>query len=155
MSTRAERARAAAEEEKRRLDALQRKNELEAADVVTATSIPATAAASAGAQQNSQPPPTAAAPPAAWPPAHTIGLSADTPMLKKKVDRQGIDLRPLDRERWARFEMFCLQRRLKLGKKKGLTLYARAGLQLLDELLTKDEAAAERLLRSLGEGPTG
>lgn len=85
------------------------------------------------------------------PPKRRIGVSADTPIAKKKVDRQGIDLRPIDRERWERFERFCLDRRLRLGKKRGLTQYARAGLHLLDELLARDADAAEALLRSVAE----
>ena len=92
-----------------------------------------------------------AEPQPATPPKRRIGVSADRPIEKKKVDRQGIDLRPIDRERWTRFEMFCLDRRLRLGKKRGLTQYARAGLQLLDELMSRDAAAAEALLQSVAE----
>lgn len=178
--SRAERARAAAEEEKRRIDALQRKGEEEAGDVVISTvaSVGGTAGTAtspivesaktesgdSGAAVVAEEPKavvTTSQTASASGTSTTLqqqqssanGVSADRPMAeeKKKVDRQGIDLRPEDRERVIRFEMFCLQNRLKTGKKRGLTLYARAGFQLLEDLISTDRAKAEALLRSLGE----
>lgn len=155
MASRAEIARQRAEEEKARLDAIARRQAEEAADVVVVNG--------AGAASNGAPMPiTAQGPaPAAVPqvepevaPPIVNGPSADrpiAPVAKPKVDRQGIDLRPEDRERVIRFEMFCLQNRLKTGRKRGLTLYARAGFRLLEELIATDKARAEALLRSVAE----
>jgi hypothetical protein len=84
-------------------------------------------------------------------PIERIGVAAYRP-IRHKTYRQGVDLRPIDRERSERLDLFCLSHKLRLGYRWGLSLYFRAGLQLLDELLTKDEAKAEALLRSLGDG---
>lgn len=119
----------------------------EPTEVHAATPVSTNGTPAKGGDHENRPP----EPLPATPPKPRIGVSADTPIAKKKVDRQGIDLRPIDRERWERFERFCLDRRLRLGKKRGLTQYARAGLHLLDELLTRDADAAEALLRSVAE----
>lgn len=60
-------------------------------------------------------------------------------------------MRPVDRERWERFELFCLRNRVKTGRKKGLTLYARAGLQLLEALVVTDPDRAMEVIRRAGE----
>jgi len=69
----------------------------------------------------------------------------------KKAKRQGIDLREADQERIYCFDVFCLRSRLKTGKKMGLTLYARAGFELLDRMMKSNPEAAKDLLRAVAE----
>jgi hypothetical protein len=159
MPTRAELARQRAEEEKQRINAITRRQADEAADVVVVSG----GTAPNGIVSVTEPGQGSAGAPAstgiAEPTIPANGPSADrpiaTPAPKPKVDRQGIDLRPEDRERVIRFEMFCLQNRLKTGRKRGLTLYARAGFRLLEELIATDKAKAEALLRSVAEVASG
>jgi hypothetical protein len=144
--SRAERARRAAGEEKKRLDALAEKSEREASDILLTTG------------GGTVPPPPNPAPlreetTAQAVDAPPISLSADgpiAPQASRKAERQGIDLRPIDRDRVDRFDLFCLRNRVKIGKKRGLSLYARAGFILLEELIDRDQAAAESILRRAG-----
>jgi hypothetical protein len=68
-----------------------------------------------------------------------------------EIDRLGVNLRPVDRERWERFEIFCMRNHLRTGRKKGLTLYARAGLELLEALVVTDPDRAMDVLRRAAE----
>lgn len=143
QKSRADLARERAEEEKRRIERMAQKSGDQAGDVLAVNGATAATPATPPVQTAVPTPP-----PPMNPEPRVIRPSADTPITeKKKVDRQGIDLRPIDRERWMNFEEFTL--RMKLGKKKGLTLYARAGLQLLEELVNSDPAKATELLKSL------
>ena len=74
---------------------------------------------------------------------------------KQKIKRQGIDLREVDQERIYEFDVFCMRNRFKTpGKKTGLTLYARAGFELLDRMMKLDPDAAKTLLRTVAEEKT-
>ena len=88
------------------------------------------------------------------PPIAVAALPAAAPVpvaAAKKAKRQGIDLREADQERIYGFDVFCLRSRLKTGKKTGLTLYARAGFELLDRMMKSNPEAAKDLLRAVAE----
>ena len=71
---------------------------------------------------------------------------------KQTIKRQGIDLREVDQERIYEFDVFCMRNRFKTpGKKTGLTLYARAGFELLDRMMKTDPENAKALLRTVAE----
>jgi hypothetical protein len=147
--SRAEKARQRAQEEQQRLDQLARKTDGQSADLLDLTVGAQVAAATTATVNHGAAVRQAAETPPAPVPASTtaIGPSADRPIEKVKPDRQGIDLRPVDRERIYNFDLLCI--RIKTGKKKGLSLYARAGFVLLEQLIDRDRESAIELLKSV------
>lgn len=86
------------------------------------------------------------------PPAEAGALHPIVEEKKRKIKRQGIDLREVDQERIYEFDVFCMRNRFKTpGKKTGLTLYARAGFELLDRMMKTDPENAKALLRTVAE----
>lgn len=84
------------------------------------------------------------------PPAGQRWLYVDAVRAERRTTRQGIDLRPDDRERIRRLELFCVKNQRIVGKKRGLSLYARAGFLLLEELIETDQSKAVELLKRVG-----
>lgn len=86
------------------------------------------------------------------PPATAASAQPTIGEKKQKIKRQGIDLREVDQERIYEFDVFCMRNRFKTpGKKTGLTLYARAGFELLDRMMKDDPENAKALLRTVAE----
>lgn len=65
--------------------------------------------------------------------------------------RQGISLYLGDEQVIANLDNFLLDRRIRLGVQYGLTLYARAGLRLLHDLVVRDPERALELLRTVSQ----
>lgn len=101
-----------------------------------------------------------AAPPAApaetEPPATAaIAASPAPPPVRGTWRSQGLTIYASDDDLVDNFLDYTRKQKLKIGRKKGFSLFARAGLRALNELLQRDPAAFEAtLLRALKEQET-
>jgi hypothetical protein len=65
-------------------------------------------------------------------------LVASTPRSEKVYRSQGLTVYPTDDELVDEMLMFLRRHKIRLGRKAGFSLFARAGLRLLDELRQND-----------------
>lgn len=65
--------------------------------------------------------------------------------------RQGISLYPSDDDIVRKIDRLLNQRKIRLGVNPGPSLYARAGLRLLDDIVTRDPDRALDMLRTMAQ----